>query len=541
LISHRIEPSKALGYSGIYLDFLAENDSARSFYLSRDIGQVASSLDAITFDRQKLVGILTRQNHAYGASNKTFETIDRLLDPRAICVFSGQQAGLIGGPLYSLVKALAIVKASKQYEQQLNRPVLPVFWIAGDDHDIEEANHTWLLDRSHQPCEIRYDSDFSEGLPAAETLFSNKEVLSETLSRIRTCLGDTDYTPALYELIERSYTPEDTFATAFGKFMAGVTADLGLVLFCPGDEEVKRHAIPFFKQIVEQQDRLHELIDIANHRIVNSGYHIQVDKKDNAAYLFYNLNGRHPITREGESFLVGPATLSGKELLQCIEERPERFSPDVITRPAFQSYLFPTVSQKGGPSEIAYLAQINPIFSVFSLPPPYHKARSTVTLVEKRFEKLMNDYEISFEELTGDIELVVNRILEKSFPKDLEQRFAGLRTSVLGRFDEFSDQSLTFDPSLNDFGRQIFGKIDFALKAFEGKVFSSHKKKSKETRDRIYRLWHALYINRGLQERSLNITYFISRYGFDVVKFIYDKMDSEESAHQLLYLSEMDS
>ena len=109
---------------------------------------------------------------------------------------------------------------------------------------------------------------------------------------------------------------------------------------------------------------------------------------------------------------------------------------------------------------------------------------------------------------------------------------------MLCHFEDISRGSLEFDPSLKKFAEQTSGKIDFMLKAFEGKVFSSHKKKQKETRDRIYRLWQAIYPNHGMQERTLNISYFISKYGFEVVSLIRDKMDSEENAHQVIFLSE---
>ncbi|MFH2049115.1 MAG: bacillithiol biosynthesis BshC, partial [bacterium] len=121
-----------------------------------------------------------------------------------------------------------------------------------------------------------------------------------------------------------------------------------------------------------------------------------------------------------------------------------------------------------------------------------------------------------------------------------ETGYKRMKSGVDENLSRFIDNSLKFDSSLEAFGEQIKGKIEFSLKQLEGKVFSAHKKKSKETRERIYRLWNTLFTNRNLQERTLNISYFISKYGFDVIKFIYDQLDSEENAHQLIYLSEME-
>ncbi len=150
----------------------------------------------------------------------------------------------------------------------------------------------------------------------------------------------------------------------------------------------------------------------------------------------------------------------------------------------------------------------------------------------------MDNYGISFQDLAGDIETVINNVLAKSFPDDIEKDSKEMREVIKSKFESFSKRSLKFDPTLGKFAEQTMGKIDFQLNNFENKLFSSHKKKSKETRDKIYRLSNAVYPNRKFQERTININYFLSRYGFKFIDFIYDALDSEESAHQIIHLSE---
>ncbi|UCC43229.1 MAG: bacillithiol biosynthesis cysteine-adding enzyme BshC [Candidatus Zixiibacteriota bacterium] len=539
MISNLIQSSKNLGYSDIYLDFLAGSDPARSFFEACSLAAVADRLDSLSFDRNGAAAILTRQNRSYDAAPRTFETIERLKDPRAVCVFAGQQAGFLGGPLLTLYKAIAIVKSAEFYSVKLDRPVIPIFWIAGDDHDFQEANHTFLLDRQGQVVRVAYESEPDHEWPMARVKFTDKTELDRAKTQLRETLGETDFTPALYDLVDRAYTENDTLVTGFAKFMANLTGDLGLPLFNPGDAEAKRLAIPFFRQMIDVQSKLRSTIDQRNTQISGSGYHIQVEKKENAAHLFYDIDGRKPIMREGDSFTVGDLNLTREELMARVEQEPERFSPDVLTRPVLQTFLFPTAYQRGGPSEIAYFAQMNPIFGLFDLPAPFCSARPTLTLLEKRFEKLMADEDITLEELTGDIEQVVNKVLAGTFPGDLEDSFHRFRRHLRAHFEDFAETSLGFDPALKSFAEHTSGKIDFNLKAFEGKVFASHKKKSQELRDRVYRLSNAVCPDRVLQERMLNITYFVSRYGYDVVKFIYDNMDREEKAHQVLSLSEM--
>ncbi len=534
-----VQPSKSLGYSNIYLDFVAGNNPPRNLYYADSLEAVAEGLDRVDYDREKMAAILRRQNEQLGSSSKTLENIDKLTDPRAVCVFTGQQAGFLGGPLLTLVKAIATVKAAALYSEQLGRPVVPIFWIAGDDHDFEEANHTWVLDRKGEPCKIAYTTSPEKEISTASIHLSDQAELSRAIELLKECLGETDFTPELYALVDRCYTSEDTLSTAFGKFMAALMRDTGLVMFCPNDDEVKLHATPFFETIISRQDDLSEAINGANGRLTDLGYHLQVEKKDNSSHLFFDIDGRKPVMRADGLFTVGEKVFTRIQLEQQIQRCPQRFSPDVMTRPVLQSWLFPVLSQKGGPAEIAYLAQINPIFEFFDRPVPLHVARATVSIVEPRFEKQMEGMEIAFEDLTGDIEQIVNRVLAKTFPEHLEAHVENLKKDFEGQFRHLIDETLQFDPQLQQFAEQTYGKIDFTLKNFESKLFSSHKKQSKQTRDRIYRLWHTLYPNRGLQERSVNISYFISRYGMDVVDFLMQRIDSEEKAHQLIYLSEM--
>ena len=534
-----IPPSKNLGYTDLYLDFVNGRVKGNSFYLADHIEAVAGELDKITYDRSRLVAILTEQNKRFDAGPRTFENINRLIDPKAVCVLAGQQAGLFGGPMFTLIKAIAVIKSALRYETQLGRPVIPIFWIAGDDHDFEEANHTSLLNRSGDLVEIKYATAPRQEVPVARISFEDAEMLAQAKAAVKECCGETDFTPSMYALLDRSYAQGVSFVTAFGRLLSGLLGDRGLVLFCPTDNTATQRAVPFFKKIISLQDDIHIVVGNTNNALLEQGFHIQVEKKDSSSHLFYELNGRQPVLREGEQFVVGESIFSRDQLVTKIEEHPELFSPDVMTRPLLQSYLFPTLTQKGGPSEIAYLAQINPLFELFDLAPPVHQARPTATMVENRFEKLLDEWKISFDELFGDIEQLINRIMAATFPDDLEAKFKRLTQGVEGEFREFIGEALAFDESLKQVADQVYGKVDYNLKNFEQKVFAAHKRKSNELREKIYRMHHHLCPNRGFQERSVNALYFVSRYGEQFVRFLFNQLDSEETAHQLIYLSEM--
>ncbi len=329
--------------------------------------------------------------------------------------------------------------------------------------------------------------------------------------------------------------------SSFGKLMAALTSELGLVLFNPSDAEVKRLAQPFFVTMLDEQPAIHESLSQANSRLTQRGYHLQVEKKDDAVHLFCNLDGRKPVMRDGTAFVAGSKRFSRTEMAGLLTERPEVISPDVLTRPLMQAWLFPVLLQVGGPSEIAYFAQLNGLFSLVNRPVPVYAARPSVTILERRIEQGMQELGISFADTRGDIEQAVNRVLADTFPADLAKDFANLRENVTNRFREFSDQALGFDPGLKETVEQVRGKIDFQLNGLEAKVFAAHKKKSQQTREKIYRIANSLYPNRTPQERCLNVTGFLARYGVGFVRYLYEHMDAEQTDHQLISLAEFEA
>ncbi len=536
-----ISPSPSLGFSQFYLDYLAGRKPAVDFIVGDDLQTIALQIDKHTYNRAAVCEILLRQNIQFGVDQPALDSIRLLTNEKSLCVFAGQQAGLFGGPLLVVVKALAIVKLAREFSQRLSRPVIPVFWIAGDDHDFDEIATTFVLNQQSELVELKYSARPAVELPAAEIRLDSAEELARLLELLKASLGQTDFTADLYSEIESSYKAGETVVGAFAKFMARLTRGTGLAFFNPCDSQAKALAAPLFERIVDEQPSIHQALHKANEALQKDGYHLQVEKKESSALLFRHRGGRKPVHVDSDKFTIDGETLTPVELKSAIRSNPEQFSPDVMTRPLMQSTLFPVLCQIGGPAEVAYLAQCRPLFDVVGVPTPFHRGRPTLTLLEKRIEKLVDEYNLSFDEITGDIEQAVNRVMLANFPKDLEEGYRSLTLDLSTRWKQFADTSLAFDPSLAEFANQTYGKIDFTLKNFEAKLFSAHKKKGKDIRERIHRVQHHLFPRRTLQERTLNISCYLARYGFGVVPFVLDRMSTDQNGHQLISLSEKSS
>lgn len=536
-----VRPGDLPGYSTLYLDFLAGAPSARRFYAASDLNGVAEQITLREYPRSRLTQILLRQNKQYGADTAAQENIARLADTATVCLFTGQQAGLFTGPMLVLVKAMGLVAAAKAQSARLGRAVIPIFWIAGDDHDFAEVNHTWLLPRTGSLTKIEYSAEPVPARPVGEVTFTNPESLSQAKEALKAALGQSDFTPELFAAIDAAYTPDDSFVTAFGKLMTWLSAGTGLVFFSPNDPEIKALASPFFRGLIDAQPELHRALELTNRELITAGYHVQAEKDVDSAHVFVTQERREPIKIRGGSFELGGRTYSRSDLLTMIDHEPFRFSPDVITRPLLQSWLFPTIGQFGGPAEIAYLAQVNPLFSIMRVPTPVHLGRPSVTLLTPRPEEFMREQNIPFERLFGDIEPLVTELMARTFPAELEQSSERVRSDLRMRFEQYVREVAVFDPSLEEFGKQSMGKIDFATKAFHDKLFAAHKRKSKELRDKMYQLGDCLAPKRGLQERMMNFTYFVARYGRPVLSFMQKRMRFDETNHQLISLSDVEA
>ncbi len=529
---------KSFGHSNLYLDFIGRDSRLNKYLISSGPAEAASKISGTMLDRDIFCNILEKQNNEFNSKPGTFSNIDLLRKNNTLCVFSGQQAGILGGPLYTIFKMIDSVKRAKILEKELGQPVVPMFWIACDDHDFSEINHTFSLDRAGQLSRIEYNTESETEVPVAEICLGDEAGYAAFKEQIESIFGGRDLSEDHLDMLLSSYSDGRNIVKAFAMMLNDILPDLGLIIFCPHNTEIKTLSKEFFKSIIEKHFETKKRLEDTENHLTEDHYHIQAIKKKSAVHLFYHAPTRTPIHYLDDCFIVGDKKLGLSGMLDLIEKYPERFSPDVLTRPIWQSFLFPVVGQIGGPSEIAYFCQIGNLFDLYNLVQPYYYSRANATIIEKRQEELLEKYAIKFNDFSGDIEQLFNRISSDSFPEDLSQKLEEFRAKFSEDYNQFTDAVLGFEKSLDKMADQTYGKIDYALKNFEKKIFSQHKKRMDVVRQQIYRLETALYPNHSFQERTLSVHYFISKYGRGIIDFIVDRLEVETTDHQLIYLRE---
>ncbi len=344
----------------LFLDYLSGAPSLRPFFprgphFSEWVTEEAAKLQYDSERRQKVAAILERQNKEWGASARTLENISRLKSGAA-AVVTGQQVGLFGGPLFSLFKALTAVKLSEE-AGKVGVDCVPVFWLATQDHDLDEIQSISLPGPEASLQRLTATSHGVSEAPVG-TIQLGPEI-DEVLKAAEQVLGESDVTTFLRE----SYRPDATFGSAFAQLFTRLFDEWGVILLDASDAELNAVAEPIYRGAIERAAELDEALLARGRELEAAGYHQQVKVTPSSTLLFTLKNGsRVPVNRDpnasATTFLVGDEKITQTELLRRISSEPHQFSANVLLRPVVQDHLLPTLAfTQGGSAEVAYFAQ----------------------------------------------------------------------------------------------------------------------------------------------------------------------------------------
>jgi bacillithiol synthase len=301
-----------------------------------------------------LARVLAGQQERRGAPAAARAAAARLADPATRVIITGQQAGLFGGPLFTLLKALTAMKLAAQVERDHQVPVVPVFWIDAEDHDWPEVSGCTVLDGEMLPQTLRLADLPGAGERTIAQLTLTDQVAA-TIDALVAALPGTEFTAEVAEGLRRAYAPGRGMAEAFGCWVETVLGEHGLIVYDASDPAAKPLAQHIFTKEIAQPGVTAELASRAGQALVDRGYHSQVTPHEGAISLFHLASSREGIKAAGGAVTIGDRTMSLDELAAEAARSPEHFSPNVLLRPIVQDAIFPTICYVAGPNELAYL------------------------------------------------------------------------------------------------------------------------------------------------------------------------------------------
>lgn len=480
--------------------------------------------------------VLRRLHARLGGSAATLDNLDRLVNPRTFVVIGGQQPGLLTGPLYTIYKAISIIKLADELRRQFPYDFVPLFWNATDDHDWAEVNHVNIMDDTGELRRIEYPLDPRfEGWSVGQIPLDHGALV--VLDRLAGLLRGRGYAEDVCALLLETAEVSPTFGEWFSRLMLTLFRDHGLIIVDPGLPELKRLAIPLFEQAIEAPLVPSQLANETGDALEARGYHRQLHKDPGLCSFFLRENGRREAVRYGNGvFRVGSQTYSKVELKTLLHESPERFSPNAVLRPVMSEFLFPTAAFVGGAGELGYFAQSRHIYHYFDVPMPVPYLRLGCTLIEPTIAKILAKYKLPALALRDPDRALADFIRARSEIASpvVWQR---LREEVYRPFVELKEAVRTLDPMLE---RSLEGTLNYMLfrvGKFEKKLLRHLKKAEDLTATQLRRAALALFPGSGLQERTLNSVEFVSRYGLQLIDELVQAVPESYGKHFLVELS----
>lgn len=279
---------------------------------------------------------------------------------------------------------------------------MPVFWIAGEDHDFDEVNHTFAYDRvSRQLNKVKYSTLEPPEKSVSQYQF-DKELVMDALSDMFSAIGETNHSKAVKEMVTDAIEASDSWSDIFKVMTNEVFKEHGLLLIDASYSKLRKIEIPLFKEIIEKREEIDNAFRNTQDQFAN------VIKKrmiltDSNVHLFYDYNQKRQLLMyENEKYYLSKdtdVTFSKDELISVLEKHPERFSNNVVTRPLMEEYLFNTLSFIGGPSEIIYWGELKEVFKTLNIEMPIVTPRMRISYLTQESKKCIDTYELDLDNL----------------------------------------------------------------------------------------------------------------------------------------------
>ena len=489
------------------------------------------------YSRKRLCEVLEEQNRLFNADDSTFLNIEKLHKEGTFVVIAGQQVGLFSGPLYTIHKILSVIKLANELSDKLKQNVVPVFWMATDDHDYQEINHIYLPDQSGKIEKIVLTNEGNNPKLPISSISISHEIKALT-EQLKTLLPDSEFSSQIFDILANSYQTGASFAVAFGSLIQSVFKKYGLILIDPSDPRFKKISIPLFAQEIKQRSPVSEAILLQTKLIEKEGFSAQIKLHENILNLFYHDPGRETIFFNENEFFIknGDQKYSEAQLLQLLEEHPEKFSPNAVMRPLYQDTLFPTLAFVLGPSELAYFAQLKLAYEKMGVSVPIAFPRTSITLIEPRVQRLLNKNHLTIQEIFKNKDQILNDLIKKEIPESLFESIEFGMKRVEQIWQEIQNEITGFDANMvkpaEIAASKSVGQFDFLHK----KIMQSTRKKNVVIKSQIEKLLNLLFPLGKPQERVFNFLPYYVRFGEKFIEQLYSQIDVFNADHQIISL-----
>ena len=499
-----------------------EEDSALKPFYKYSVGldsfaKVIEDKSKELIDRQTLVEVLNDQYSSLDTSALTNNHIQSLADQHTFTIVTAHQPSLFTGPLYYICKIISVINLAKKL--QVHYPgfkFIPVFVTGGEDHDFEEVNHVHIFNKK-----IVWENEESGSVGMMKT-----ESLKLVLSELKTMIGASENAVKLYEIIATTHNRNEIYSNAVIDFVNELFGKDGLVILNMNNAKLKRLFIPIIKEEVFDNPSI-RLVGETREKLEAAGFKPQAFPREiNFFYLKDQLRAR--IEMEGEKYKVLDTSyiFTKEELETEIENHPERFSPNVITRPLFQEKILPNLAYIGGGGEIAYWLERQSQFEHFGINFPMLIRRDSVLWVDNGSLKKLEKLDLEIQDFFQKEDEIIRQYVEKESTEELTLK--DQKESLQKVFEEIKSFAEKIDPTLSKSIMAEHTKQQKVIDQLESRIIRAEKQKHDIAINQIRALKSKLFPNNGLQERHDNFIPFYFKYGEEFFNILKEHLDPLE-------------
>lgn len=471
------------------------------------------------FPRERLVQHLLHYNKKFQCGPETIKNIERLLQPKSVVVIGGQQAGLLTGPLYTIHKIISIIQFARLQEKELNIPVLPVFWIAGEDHDFAEINHVYIqsdkkVKKKSYP-EQHLEKKMISQLPIC------KPLCRKWFEEIFSTYGETQFTKKLLHMLENCLNISKSYTDFFAAIILKLFSEEGIIVIDSAEKELRDLEAEFFQQLIHKNEAIYAAVNAQQEVITSRNFPKSIEMIQGSVNLFYHINDERILLQKNndqDSYCGknGECNITMEDMIETAKFNPRQLSNNVVTRPLMQEYLFPTIAFISGPGEIAYWAELKQAFKLFGFKMPPILPRLNITILERPISSDLLDLEMDLTEvLSNGTEVMKREWLQKNIPFNIDEAIFHAQQDVERIHSELRNKAFEIDPNLKfilDKNAQlVMNQFNFMKHAIKKASFLKHEAQI----NKYYRVALSLRPNGAPQERIWNIFYYLNKYGED--------------------------
>jgi bacillithiol biosynthesis cysteine-adding enzyme BshC len=532
---HCIPPVELPHTTLLYSTYLNDFSRVSEFYVHppdlNGISRAAKEIRLTDSLRHSVVEVLRKQNAAFGGDSETHRNLDRLQNG-AMTVVTGQQVGLLGGPAFCVYKALTAIRLAKELTANGTNAV-PVFWLATEDHDLAEIDHTFFSARGALE---RFDLSppGAEGRRVGEILLG--EAIREISSRASEMLeGATTEDVATW--ISESYRPEETFGSAFAKLMTRILAGRGLIFLDPLSPELHRLSAHTMLRALKEHETLAKELVARSAALGRAGFHAQVKVTENSTLVFRVVDGQRVALRpKNGGFVAGNIQESFEDTWKAVEHHPEQFSANALLRPVIQDTLLPTIAYIGGPAEIAYHAQTSLVYKRLLGRAPAILPRAGFTLVPAHVANLLKKYNADVRDVFAGRQTLRPKMEAEVLPRELTQRFAEGEKKLQGLLEDLRAPLAKLDQTLAGALDTAAEKMLYHFNSVRGKAGRAEGFRTGVLDSHEREITSLLLPNGELQERSLSVLPFLAGQGRELLDRLEEHVKMATGEHCILYL-----